>query len=83
MGFIRKRLFKATYPISSALISKLLNYQSSTHDKSAILWDIKRKFDQLPNVDYMNIWLQRISYFIDSSIQYSDRLSSGLGNSAD
>lgn len=63
-----------TYPISSALISKLLNYQSSTHDKSAILWDIKRKFDQLPNVDYMNIWLQRISYFIDSSIQYSDKL---------
>lgn len=63
-----------TYPISSALISKLLNYQSSTHDKSAILWDIKRKFDQLPNVDYMNIWLQRISYFIDSSMQYSDKL---------
>ena len=63
-----------TYPISSALISKLLNYQSSTHDKSAILWDIKRKFDQLPNVDYMNIWLQRISYFIYSSMQYSDKL---------
>lgn len=63
-----------TYPISSALISKLLNYQDNTFDKSEILRDIKAKFEQLPNVEYMNIWLQRISYFIDSSIQYSDKL---------
>lgn len=63
-----------TYPISSALISKLLNYQNNTYDKSEILSDIKNKFEQLPNVGYMNIWLQRISYFIDSSIQYSDKL---------
>lgn len=66
------------YPIAAALISKLLNYQSNTNDKSDIINDIKNKFSQLPNVSYMNVWLQRISYFIDKSISYTEPLCMAL-----
>ena len=38
------------------------------------LLKIKNKFSQLPNTSYLNIWLQRLTIKIDSTISYSGKL---------
>jgi len=61
-----------TYDIASAILSKLLEFKDSTSLKE-IINKITKKFLKLPNITYLEIWLQRIiinslEYDFDSSI---------------
>lgn len=63
-----------TYPITSAIISKLLSTIKNTRVKGQIIKKIKMKFSKIPNTGHMEIWLQRVTYPFDSSITYGEEL---------
>jgi len=62
------------YPVSAAILSKLLNKIDSISDKEKILDSIIKKFSRKPNTGFMEIWLQRISYPFNSSREYTENL---------
>jgi RNA-directed DNA polymerase len=61
-----------TYPIISAILSKLISTLETSEEKKNIVSKTKKRFDQLPNTGYMQIWLQRISLPIESLISYEE-----------
>lgn len=63
-----------TYPISTAILSKLLSLIKTKIEKKKILEKIIRKFNKIPNTGYLEIWLQRISYKIDPKFKYFEKL---------
>ena len=48
------------YPIGSAILSKLLSLINSAEEKFKILDAVINKFKLLPNIGYLEIWIQRI-----------------------
>jgi len=63
-----------TYPVSSAIFSKLINYLESNEDKLEIIEKIRTRFKKIPNTGHLEIWLQRITYKIDGDIKYNEKL---------
>ena len=61
-----------TYPIISAILSKLIDTLETDEEKRNVVSKIKKRFEQLPNTGYMQIWLQRITLPIESSISYDE-----------
>ena len=51
-----------TYPIASAILSKLLSFVEDQSVRRSVIEKIKDKFLQLPNTGQMDIWLQRITF---------------------
>ena len=64
----------ATYPMSAAILSKLFNYLDTETDKIGIIKQIQRKFLQIPNTGYMDLWLQRISHRYAPDIEFDEVL---------
>lgn len=61
------------YPICFGIISELIDkYDSKKKAKKAkeVLEKIRRKFSNKINDDYLDIWLQRLSYKLVSNIEY-------------
>ena len=63
-----------TYPISAAILSKLLNFLDTPEAKRLIFNRIKSKFSQIPNTGHMDIWLQRVSYPLDPDVAFDEPL---------
>jgi hypothetical protein len=63
-----------TYPISSAILSKLLSLIKSEDNKKQLIQDIIERFKNLPNIGYLEVWLQRITLKIDDSIFFGETL---------
>ena len=63
-----------TYPISSAILSKLLSLIKSEDNKKELIKDIINRFKNLPNIGYLEIWLQRVTLKIDDSILFGETL---------
>jgi len=55
----------STYPVSSAIISKLLSFIDET-EQELVLDKIIKKFDSIPNTGLVDIWLQRITISSES-----------------
>jgi len=75
-----------TYPIISAILSKLISELDTNEEKKEVIFRVKRRFCQIPNTGYMEIWLQRITLDIDDSILYDEKickLVSGSPNNYD
>jgi RNA-directed DNA polymerase len=70
LAFNNPKLFELVIGSLSFLISNI----ECIEERKSIILKIRDKFNQLPNTDYLNIWLQRITYKIDPSIDYSGRL---------
>ena len=51
-----------TYPIVSAILSKILSVIGGLEKKEEIIQQIKDKFRKVPNTGQLDIWLQRICY---------------------
>ncbi|MBU1044546.1 MAG: RNA-directed DNA polymerase [Candidatus Omnitrophica bacterium] len=49
-----------TYPVSAAILSKLVTLIGSEKEQSRILALILRRFEKIPNTGYLQIWLQRV-----------------------
>ncbi len=61
------------YPISAAILSKLLDC-ADNESKKEIIEKIKKRFQKLPNTEHLNLWLQRITLKIDNSIEFQGKL---------
>ncbi|MCF7944479.1 MAG: RNA-directed DNA polymerase [Spirochaetia bacterium] len=62
-----------TYPVITAIISKLL-FQIETDKKKELVKRIINKFKKLPNTVYMNIWLQRVALILEESIGFENEM---------
>lgn len=63
-----------TYPITAAIISKLLSTIKSKKTKGQIINKIKNRFSKIPNTGHMELWLQRVTYPFDPGLTYSEKL---------
>ena len=63
-----------TYPITSAILSKLFSFLETSGEKQTVIEKIKRKFSQLPNTGHMEIWLQRISHSFAPHTDFNEPL---------
>ena len=63
-----------TYPIASAILSKLLSLIPSNDKKNEILNLIYQRFEKIPNTGHIKIWLQRLTIKLDRQRQYAERL---------
>jgi hypothetical protein len=70
LAYNNPRLFTLVTASLSFLIPKI----EHSEKQKALLIKIKDKFSQLPNTAYLNIWLQRITLKVNSSITYSGKL---------
>ena len=59
-------------PIAIGIISYLLKQIDSRREKKKITKRVYDKFQQIPNSDLLNIWLQRLTVKIDSSLTYEE-----------
>lgn len=69
-----------TYPIASAILSKLLSLLKEPKAQEKILESIITKFDKIPNTGHIKLWLQRITLKIDRSKKYDDPLCEKINN---
>lgn len=60
-----------TYPIISAIISKLFIFLKDTQ---SIVGKIKKRFEKLPNTEHLDLWLQRITLKIEDGFLYQGKL---------
>lgn len=63
-----------TYPVITAILSKILSIEVDTETKYGILNSIERKFDKIPNVGHLQIWLQRLTIKTEKNKNYSEKL---------
>lgn len=62
------------YPISFAILSKLLSLIKSRNDKEQVLKDIIERFKNIPNIGFLEIWLQRLTLKIEDNISFRELL---------
>lgn len=68
-----------TYPISIAILSKFIRSLKQVDsleqkDIKLIIDKIVTKFERLPNIGHLQIWLQRITLKVDDSKKYDEKL---------
>jgi hypothetical protein len=61
------------YPTASAILSHLLNSLDS-ESRIEFMKKIQKKFNTLPNTEYLNLWLQRLTIKINPEIVYEGAL---------
>src|SRR5690606_22103556 len=71
-----------TYPIASAILSKLLSLIPDNDKKNEILNLIYQKFEKIPNTGHIKIWLQRVTIKLDRQRQYTEKLCQKVNNPA-
>ena len=69
-----------TYPIASAILSKLLSLIPDNDKKNEILDLVSQKFEKIPNTGHIKIWLQRLTIKLDRQRQYAERLCQKVNN---
>lgn len=62
------------FPVCSAIISNLLDALATKAERVDAIHKIHAKLSQLPNTGHMEVWLQRISYLFDPSLDYKETL---------
>ena len=63
-----------TYPRVAAILGELIEFLSDPWQKLQVIDRSRRRFDKIPNGGHMDVWLQRISYPYDQSIQFAEPL---------
>ena len=62
------------YPLVTGFISYLITKIEDFQYQKDIISKIRKKFEQLPNTNYLDVWLQRLTLKIDKDIIYSGKL---------
>ncbi len=70
LAYYNPRLFELVTASLSFIITKI----EDIGKQKEIILKIKNKFSQLPNTNYLNIWLQRLTLKIDKTIPYNGKL---------
>ena len=64
-----------TYPVCSAIISKLLSLiKNKKNEREIIIEKIMKKFNKVPNTGHLQVWLQRITLSSLKEIKYEESL---------
>lgn len=71
-----------TYPIASAILSKLLSLITDKNSKEEILNLIYQRFEKIPNTGHIMIWLQRLTIKQDRQRYYKEKLCEKVNNPA-
>ena len=71
------------YPIVLQLCSVLINKFSNTSEREEIVNDIYKKFQILPNIGELQIWMQRITYQWTNPIDYTETICKIVANASD
>ncbi|KXX66793.1 RNA-directed DNA polymerase [Flammeovirga sp. SJP92] len=61
------------YPISTGIISRLLN-DLDIDNRVKLIDSILKKFQRLPNTGHIKVWLQRVTLKINRNIEYEEPL---------
>lgn len=64
----------ATYTVSFAIISKLLNFEVDKIKKNYIIDTVYKKFQQLPNTGFMQIWFKRMIKDSREDLHFNEKL---------
>lgn len=67
-------------PLCISILSYYLK-NTTTEEKNIIIGNLTTKIEKLPNVDMINIWLQRLTIKDDPNIYYSSSLCESIYNS--
>ncbi len=70
IGYNSPRCFQAC----AAIVSKLLSTLATKSEKVNALDRIRKRLKQLPNSGHLEVWLQRISFFFNPKLVYSEKL---------
>jgi len=68
-----------TYPIISAILSKIFTFLKSEKTKE-IINKIKTRFEKLPNTEHLDLWLQRITVKNGNNFSYQGKLCEKVEN---
>lgn len=71
-----------TYPIASAILSKLLSLLNDPTKRDRILQSTMTKFAKIPNTGHIKIWLQRLTIKIDRPRVYDEDLCKKVNDTA-
>ena len=63
-----------TYPHVAAILGELVKFVHSDWTKLDVIDRARRRFAKVPNCGHMDVWLQRISYPYDQSVEYAEPL---------
>jgi len=63
-----------TYPVITAILSKILSLEVDKETIKEIFKYIDRKFDKIPNVGHLEVWLQRLTIKINPEKEYAEQL---------
>lgn len=63
-----------TYPVVMGILSKILSLETDKNVIKEIFASIERKFDKIPNVGHLQIWLQRLTLKIEPEKEYEELL---------
>lgn len=73
-----------TYPICTAIVSKMFSFIGDNKAKRTIIDKIMHRFSKIPNTNHMQIWLQRITLPFIDDIEFDEsicKIVSGKGSS--
>ena len=65
------------------IISKLLQKFPTTAERKEIVNDLYRKYERMPNIGELQIWLQRITYKMPNPIDYTEPICQIVAGVAD
>lgn len=71
------------YKIVLMIISKLLRKFPTTAERKEIVNDLYGKFERMPNIGELQIWLQRITYKMPDPIDYTEPICQIVAGVAD
>ena len=63
-----------TYPVITAILSKILSLEVNIDIVIEILKSIENKFDKIPNVGHLQVWLQRLTIKTNRDKNYTEKL---------
>ncbi|MCL2416859.1 MAG: RNA-directed DNA polymerase [Bacteroidales bacterium] len=63
-----------TYPVITAILSKILSLETNPETVAEILDSIEKKFDKIPNVGHLQVWLQRLTIKTERKKDYTEKL---------
>jgi hypothetical protein len=69
-----------TYPIASAILSKFISLIKSREQQTKMLKTVVNRFRKLPNIGYLEIWIQRIAYKIDRYMIFEEPICKTLNS---
>lgn len=71
------------YPIVLQLCSVLINRLSTTAEREEVINNIYKKFQLIPNIGELQIWMQRITYKWTNPIDYPEPICKIVANEPD